>query len=185
MRKKSIGKAHTLFDDQKIEPAHVWVLLAESCLEISRSLLHDNSYAKELDISFSSFEHRLGGLVLPLNGFIRHSTTLFENIQGHAEIKKIILHYSSAIRRVMVRVACEEYIEPLFYQEGDVERRHALLEQVRTKVRQSDLIGVGFEGLRSQRPQTYTPSRIDEKQRALEILRKNPRLFKLVDFLRV
>jgi hypothetical protein len=177
--KKSIGKGHTLFDHSEISRDGIWILIAESCYEISKSLYRENAYATECDVGFASFEQSLGGGSFILEDFTRTSEDLFRAISSQKRYCDTVDQCWTQLRRIMVRVHCAAYIEPLFYVEGKSELRRSMLEGIRLKLKQSDLIGVGLEGCRFGRPKTYTPSRSEEHLRAKEILGKKPKICQL------
>ena len=171
--KKSIGKGHTIFDGEVKNETGIWVLLAESCYEISKSLLRERSCADILETGFSTFDSPLGGYQIVPQEFLRYSEEMYACLAQHEGLRLLVGLNWTEIRRIHVRVQCRNYIEPLFYEETPVEKRHELLEMIRSKFKQTDIVGVGLEGCRMQRPKTYTPSRSEERKRALEILGNN------------
>ena len=171
--KKSIGKGHTIFDGAVKSETGIWVLLAESCYEISKSLLKERSCAEVLETGFSTFDSPIGGYQIIPQELLRYSEEMYACIAQHEGIRMLVGLNWPEIRRIHVRVQFKNYVEPLFYEESPVEKRHELLELIRTKFRQTDIVGVVLEGCRMQRPKTYTPSRSEERKRAFEILGNN------------
>lgn len=179
--KKSIGKAHTLFDDSHPKgPTGIWVLIAECCQEISRSLLKENAYAEQIHAGCSTFDAPLGQVHILGRNFPQYQKQLYACLSHHVELRDLIEQHWREIRRIMVRVDCEAYIQPLFHENSVMENQVELLSRIRTKVQQPHLIGHGLEGCRSLRPLTYTPSRGQEYMRAQKLLAQKAHLLALL-----
>lgn len=181
--KKMTGKGHTLYEtDLPAEPADIWVLVAESCYEISRTLLAEESYAEELYFAVSGYDHDgdRGGFGLQPEGYLRYPAELYRELYADSRTHELIRELFSKIRRVQVRAACAPYVIPLFFEEGKMERQFDLLERVRRKTRVSDVIGLGMEGMRKKRIKTYTPKRADEIHRAMKLMGRKPELLSML-----
>ena len=186
-RKKMTGKGHTLFEfDLPQESSQLWVLIAESCYEISRTLIAEQSYADEIHFSLSGYEadSPRGGVGLCPEGFIRYPFEIFQCLDSDKRVHLLIEKLWNSIRRIQVRVKCEPFTLPLFYDEETVSSNFHLLENIRHKMQQPDIIGQGYEGLRKKRISTYTPKRSDEISRAYHLLALQPQLKTLLNHLK-
>lgn len=182
-KKKNTGKGHTLYEyDLPKGTDDIWLLIAESCYEISQTLLAQNSFASEISLAFSGYDYQSsrGGFALRPEGFVRYPLEIYQNLYREPRSHKLIAALFSEIRRVQVRVSCEPYVTPLFYEEGKLEKQFRLLEKVRSKFNEPDAIGMGLEGFRKHRIKTYTPKRSDEIRRAIKLLKLKPQIFKLL-----
>ena len=181
--KKHTGKGHTLFEYEcPKDQTDVWILVAESCYEISRTLLAQNTYAFELYFSVSGYDaaSRRGGFYVTPQGFVRYPIELYKYLYNDTRAHRLIEDLLSDIRRVQVRVDCRPYITPLFDNTQAVQDRFELLEKIREKLKMPDIVGHGLEGLRSRRIATYTPKRSREIERAFELLALKPKLLELL-----
>jgi hypothetical protein len=178
--KKSIGKGHTLFDDNVCKSSTaLWVLVAESCYEISKSLLQENAYAEKIQAGFSTFDGPLGQVSLITTDFPRYPAHLYAHLSQVPEFVELVELHWTETRRVILRVDCAPYVMPLFGEGGAWELEYAMLENIRAKWQQADLIGLGLEGCRRWRPRTYTPSRSEEQLRAQKILALKKHVYRL------
>jgi hypothetical protein len=181
-RKKNVGKGHTFYDfDLPKRKEDVWILIAESCYEISKTLIAEGSYARSLSFSMSGYDQSScrGGYTLSLDGFPRYPSELFSCLMAEEASHTWIQVLLKEARRLWVRVECQPYIEPLFKEASEDEQVFDLMEAIRKKVKASDAIGKGFEGLRYARVQTYTPKRSAETDRAHQTLQLKPHLWKM------
>ena len=182
--KKMTGKGHTLYQDKLPQsPQDVWVLVAESCYEISKTLLSQHSYAEEIYFSLSGYnsEDPRGGVGIRPNDKPRYPEELYQALHCDQRVNQLIKLLFEHIRRVQVRTLCAPYVQFLFDNKAEVESRFEFLERVRKRLKDTDIIGVGLEGCRSLRLQTYTPKRSVEVQRAYAILSKKPHLLDLLN----
>lgn len=174
--KKNTGKGHTLFEhDPPTETTDIWILIAESCYEISRTLLKQNAYASELSVSFSGFDYSSGrgGYTIIPQSFLRYPIELYSCIEFQKDVQNLISDLLFSIRRVQVSAECRPYISPLFDDSHDFSGQYQMLENIRNKEGQTDIIGVGLEGFRKRRISTYTAKRADEVNRAKKLLLSN------------
>jgi hypothetical protein len=182
-KKKRTGKGHTLYDDDPPKgPEDLWVLLSESCYEISKTLLSQDSYAKSITVYFAEFQASLGAFeIFPLN-FPRYPQELYHELRSSQELIKFIESCFSEVRRCGLFCDCKDYQIPLFSDENpEVQMEYELLEGIRQKERMRDIIGHGYEGLRSKRIQTYTQDQPGGYQHALKLLKGDPILKKLAE----
>lgn len=181
--RKHTGKGHTLFEhDPPTAPTDIWILIAESCYEISRTLLRQNAYANEISVYFSGYDRSTahGGYLIHPEGFLRYPIELFICIESHQDIESLILSLLGGIRRVQVNVECKPYISPLFSDSQAILEQFSLLEKIRNKEGEEDVIGLGLEGFRRRRISTYTAKRADEIHRARVLLKTDPIISKLM-----
>jgi hypothetical protein len=181
--KKNTGKGHTLFEMDCIKSQYdVWILVAESCYEISRTLLAENTYATELYFSLSGYDgaSKRGAFFIKPEGFLRYPIEIYKEIHADIRAHKLINELLSEIRRIQVRVVCKPYVIPLFDESEKIQEQFQLLEKIRKKLKTPDIVGNGFEGIRYQRISTYTPKRSREIQRAFDLLAHKPKLLRLL-----
>ena len=181
--KKSTGKGHTLFeDDLPKSPTDVWLLISESCLEISRTLLAQDSFAGEMRISMSgyAFSDPSGGVKIIPASQPRYSAELYLELWEDAGVHALIEQLLPTVRRIQLHVICDPFVPVLFQEDNPYMDRHELLERVRTKAGASDIIGCGMEGFKTLRIRTYTPKRADEIKRAFRLLKLKPHIFDLL-----
>ena len=182
--KKMTGKGHTLYeDDLPQSTTDVWVLIAESCFEISQTLLAEESYAEEIYFSVSDYSYTF--LDMPIKMLpekrIRFSSEIYRELQDEPCVHELIETFFEDIRRIQVRVKCTPYIPVLFEDAPASEQRYRLLEKIREEIGIPDVIGHGLEGCRKHRISTYTPKRSDEIKRAYQLLGKKPYLIKMLE----
>jgi len=181
--KKITGKGHTLFEYECPKDKNdIWVLVAESCYEISRTLLAEKTYAHELYFSVSGYDaqSKRGGFYLTPNGFLRYPIELYKELYKDKRAHCLIKELLSEIRRLQVRVDCRPYVVPLFSEPLELQNKYELLEDIRCKLKNPDIVGQGLEGFRYRRIATYTPKRSREIERAFELLAHKPKLLDLV-----
>lgn len=184
--KKHAGKGHTLYDHHPPEsPEEIWILVAESCYEISQTLLTENSFARELHFSVSGYDFNAPRGFVPITpeGFVRYPDELFQTLHGDRRVETVIRTLLRDIRRIQVDAECEAFVQPLFDAGPEGGDRFALLETIRRKAGRGDAIGLGLEGVRARRLATYTPKRADEILRARELLMKVPGIRRLMGML--
>jgi hypothetical protein len=184
--KKMTGKGHTLYEyDLPKNNIDVWVLVAERCYEISKTLLAENTYAKEIIFSISEYDYSLSNGVFGItpDGYLRYPTEIYKIIYDDEKSHHLINKNFEKIRRVQVRVKCQPYILPLFYENSKIEQQFGLLEKIRNKLHIPDIVGNGLEGLRYNRITTYTPKRSEEIKRAFKLLALKPKLKMFLDIL--
>lgn len=185
-KKKHSGKGFTLYEyDLPQNETEVWVLIAESCYEISRTLLAENSYADEIYFSTSGYEHNSnrGGFGIKPNGFLRYPIEIYKMIYSDKRSHQLIQKLFHYIRRIQIRVACKPFVLPLFYEKNEAESKYELMEKIRHKIGIPDIIGSGLEGIKNMRISTYTPKRSDEIKRAFKLLALKPHVLKFVSAL--
>jgi hypothetical protein len=182
--KKMTSKGHTLYeDDLPKSTTDVWVLIAESCFEISQTLLAEDSYAEEIYFSVSDYSYLFLDMpikILPEKR-VRFSSEIYRELYAELCVHELIVTFFEDIRRIQVRVKCSAYVPILFEEESGLEKGHHLLEKIRLKTGLPDVIGHGLEGCRKQRISTYTPKRSDEIKRAYQLLSKKPYLIKMLE----
>jgi hypothetical protein len=184
-KKKHTGKGHTLFEhDPPKDPNDIWILITESCYEISKTLVSQHSYAKEIHLYFSGYDSNSGrgGLCIIPQSCLTLPIELFQAIHTCHEIHDLINNLLHSIRRIQVNVLCEDMFQPLFpdLELSNTENYH-LMEKIREKDGQEDIIGLGLEGFRKKRLSTYTAKRSDEIHRARKLLHSNPIILKLLE----
>ena len=133
-RKKMTGKGHTLYEDQLPEhPEDIWLLVAESCYEISRTLLAEGSYANSISFSVSGYDRHSarGGFNLTPEGHLRYPMELYRTLWDEPRSHSLITTLLGEIRRLLVRVECRPWVVPLFHEEGKTAKTFSLLETVR------------------------------------------------------
>ena len=178
------GKSHTLFEHEPPKsPEDIWILLAESCYEISKVHLAQHSYASSISASFSGYRHHeaVGGATFISESFPRYPIELFKILHNSSLLNQWIDEDFRDIRRVHVSSECSTYFSPLF---ENVIQNHIskfeLMENIRKKEDFDDVIGLGYEGLRHKRIQTYTAKKTNQIIRARFLLNKNPIIVRLL-----
>jgi hypothetical protein len=181
--RKSTGKGHTLYEFELPESAEAfWVLIAESCYEISRTLLEEETEASSIHLFLSGYERNSdrGGLAIVPEESTRYPIQLYHALHNDSRTHELIAELFESVRCVQVSVDCRPYVQPLFYEESQVERVFGLMESIRAKVGTNEVLGLGLEGCRYRRVHTYTPRRGDEIRRAYGLLERKPHLVELL-----
>jgi hypothetical protein len=182
-QKKTTGKSHTLFEhDPPKSPEDIWILLAESCYEISKVHLAQSTYASSLSVYFSGYRHHenLRGKTFLSEAYPRYPIELFKILHHSLFLKSLIENNFTDIRRVHVRSDCDTYFSPLF--EVCIENnaiQFELMEKIRKK-EHDDVIGLGHEGLRHHRIRTYTDKKTNQIIRAKQLLSTNKIILNLL-----
>jgi len=182
-QKKSTGKGHTLYEFElpKTED-DLWILIAESCYEIARTLLEEETEASTLYLGLSGYDTTSGrgSVEIVPDKSLRYPSQLYHALQSDSRVHALICELFPTTRRVQVSVTCRPWVQPLFHEDGKVERIFELMESIRAKAGESTAVGLGLEGCRYRRIHTYTPRRSDEIGRAYRLLGRKPHLLKLL-----
>jgi glutaredoxin len=184
-KKKRTGKGHTLFDQHPpTDPIDLWILISESCYEISKTLLSQQSYAEDISVSFSGYDARSdrGGFSLIPKKKLRYPDQLFHAIHNCSTVHDLIQDLLFGIRRVQVSVLCGDYIQPIFEEhDAGAHEHYNLVEEIRENDGCQDIIGIGIEGFRKKRLPTYTAKKSDDIHRAKRLLESNSLIVKLMN----
>jgi len=181
--RKRTGKGHTLYEFELPKSEEdLWILIAESCYEISRTLLEEETEASSIYLSLSGYDRtsaRGGVSIIPENS-LRYPIQLYHALQKDSRSHHLIEELFSSARRVQVSVDCQPHVQPLFHEEGKVEKIFKVMESIREKIGESEAVGLGLEGCRYRRIRTYTPRRSEEIRRAYGLLGRKPHLMELL-----
>lgn len=181
--RKSTGKGHTLYEFELPKNVEaIWILIAESCYEISRTLLEEETEASSIHLFFSGYERNSdrGGIAIAAEESLRYPIQLYHALHEDPRSHALIEELFDSTRCVQVSVDCRPYVQPLFYEEGKTEKVFQLMESIRSKVGECEAVGLGLEGCRRRRIHTYTPRRGDEIRRAYGLLGRKPHLVELL-----